>query len=199
MASIIIGSSNKTTSGSGVSPTPGSGATGGSGASATPGAGILASGAAAASAAAISGADSSGVQFNSFLGTGWKFPPEFDPNVGLPVMVSDQKDIEESLNILLSTALGERVMEPTFGCDLRPYLFDPLTPHMIGYLKDRVRNAILYFETRITLISVDVTAADSAILLEGMFQIWITYSIAQTNSRLNYVYNYFQNEALQSV
>ena len=191
MASIIIGSSNKTTSGSGV--------TGGSKPSATPGAGIIASGAAAASAAAISGADSSGVQFNSFLGTGWKFPPEFDPNVGLPVMVSDQKDIEESLNILLSTALGERVMEPTFGCDLRPYLFDPLTPHMIGYLKDRVRNAILYYETRISLISVDVTAADSSLLLEGLYQIQVTYSITQTNSRLNFVYNYFQNEALQSV
>lgn len=150
-------------------------------------------------AASISGADSSGVAFNSFLGTGWAFPPEFNPDSGLPEMVSDEEDIKQSLNILLSTALGERVMEPNFGCDLRPYLFDPLSPHMIGYLRDRVRNAILYYETRITLISIDVTAADSPLLLEGMFQITIEYSIAQTNSRLNFVYNYFQNEALQSV
>jgi len=90
-------------------------------------------------------------------------------------------------------------MEPTYGCDLRPYLFDPLTPHMIGYLKDRVRNAILYFETRITIVSIDVTAANSAQLLEGQFLIEVDYTIAQTNSRLNFVYNYFQNEALQSV
>lgn len=137
--------------------------------------------------------------FNSFLGTGWQFPPEFDPNLGSCLMVSDQTDIEQSLNILLSTALGERVMEPTFGCDLRPYLFDPLSPHLIGYLKDRVRNAILYFETRISIISIDVTATGSTDLLDGLFQIWITYSIPQTNSRLNYVYNYFQNEALQSI
>ena len=114
-------------------------------------------------------------------------------------MVSDQLDIDQSLNILLSTALGERVMEPRYGCDLRPYLFDPLTPHMIGYLKDRVRNAILYYETRITIISIDVTEASSALLLQGMFVIEVTYSIAQANSRLNFVYNYFQNEALQSV
>jgi len=147
----------------------------------------------------ISGAESSGIQFNSFLGTGWSFPPEFNPDSGLPEMVSDEDDIKQSLNILLSTALGERVMEPNFGCDLRPYLFDPLTPHMIGYLKDRVRNAILYYETRISLISIDVTAADSPVLLGGMFQITINYSIAQTNSRLNFVYNYFQNEALQSI
>ena len=151
------------------------------------------------STAAISGAESSGVQFNSFLGTGWQFPPEFDPEVGRPFMVSDQVDIEQSLNILLSTALGERVMEPAFGCDLRPYLFDPLSPNMIGYLKDRVRNAILYYETRISLLSVEVTAPGSTVLLEGIFQINVTYSITQANSRLNFVYNYFQNEALQSV
>ncbi len=137
--------------------------------------------------------------FNSFLGTGWQFPPQFDPEVNGPVMVSDEVDINQSLNILLSTALGERVMEPTFGCDLRPYLFDPLSPHMIGYLKDRVRNAILYYETRISLISVDITSSNSPTLMQGLLQITINYSIAQTNSRLNYVYNYFNNEALQGV
>ncbi|HEV3325411.1 MAG TPA: GPW/gp25 family protein [Puia sp.] len=140
-----------------------------------------------------------GVQFNSFLGTGWQFPPEFDPALGSCMLVSDETDIEQSLNILLSTALGERVMVPNFGCDLRPYLFDALNPHLIGFIKDRVRNAILYYETRITLISVDVTASGSTDLLDGTFRITITYSIAQTNSRLNFVYDYFQNEALQSI
>jgi uncharacterized protein len=145
------------------------------------------------------GNPSSVIQFNSFLGMGWQFPPEFDTDLGSCVIVSDETDIEQSLNILLSTALGERVMEPTFGCDLRPYLFDALNPHLIGFLKDRVRNAILYYETRITIINIDVTAEGSTDLLEGIFRITISYSIAQTNSRLNYVYDYFQNEALQTV
>lgn len=136
---------------------------------------------------------------NSFLGTGWAFPPAFDTTLTTCQMVSDFVDIEQSLNILLSTALGERVMQPQFGCDLQPYLFQPLNPHMIGYLKDRVKNAILYYESRITIESLDVTAAGSTDLIEGRFEINLTYTVVQTNTRLNYVYNYFQNEALEPI
>ncbi len=76
-------------------------------------------------------------------------------------MVSDITDIEQSLNILLSTGLGERVMQPDYGCALQPYLFEPLNASLIGYLKDRVQNAILFYEPRILVIGVDVTAMDS--------------------------------------
>jgi phage baseplate assembly protein W len=122
-----------------------------------------------------------------FLGRGWAFPPSFDKNTGMVNLSSDVKDIEESLQILLSTDLGERVMQPNYGCDLQPYLFDPLNATLIGYLKDRVRNAILFYEPRIQVISVDVTALDSAELWAGRFRITVTYDIITTNSRLNYV------------
>jgi phage baseplate assembly protein W len=135
--------------------------------------------------------------FNSFLGTGWAFPPTFDPGLLTVMTVSDDVDIEQSLNILLSTALGERVMQPQYGCDLQPYLFQPLNPHMIGFLKDRVRNAILYYETRIKLSSVVVTPLDSPDLFQGRFTITINYTVIQSNSRFNYVYDYFANEALE--
>jgi len=57
-------------------------------------------------------------KIKSFLGTGWSFPPEFDPVSGSVVLVSNEKDIGESLDILLSTSLGERVMQPRYGCNL---------------------------------------------------------------------------------
>jgi phage baseplate assembly protein W len=135
--------------------------------------------------------------FNSFLGTGWAFPPTFDQSLATCETVSDDTDIEQSLNILLSTALSERIMQPQYGCDLQPYLFSPLNPHLIGYLKDRVKNAILFYESRINIVSLDVTAADSTDLVEGRFRISMTYTVVQTNTRLNYVYDYFQNEALE--
>jgi phage baseplate assembly protein W len=135
--------------------------------------------------------------FNSFLGTGWAFPPTFDPGLLTVTTVSDMTDIEQSLNILLSTAIGERIMQPQFGCDLQPYLFQPLNPHMIGFLKDRVKNAILYYETRIKLNSVTVTPLDSPDLLQGRFTITVNYTIITSNSRFNYVYDYFANEALE--
>lgn len=134
---------------------------------------------------------------NSFLGTGWSFPPAFDPVLATCEVVSDSTDIQQSLNILLSTMLGERVMQPHYGCDLQPYVFTPLNPHMVGYLKDRVRNAVLLYESRIKIESLNVSAANSADVIEGRFRISLTYTVIQTNTRFNYVYNYFQNEALE--
>lgn len=137
--------------------------------------------------------------FSSFLGTGWSFPPEFNLKSGAAVMVSGVADIEQSLNILLSTSLGERVMQPQYGCDLTDYVFEALDNSVIGYLKDRVTNAILFYEPRIIAENIEVTASDSFDLIEGRFTISIEYSIPGTNSRFNYVYDYYKNEALKPI
>ncbi|HEY6901332.1 MAG TPA: GPW/gp25 family protein [Puia sp.] len=134
-----------------------------------------------------------------FLGTGWAFPPAFDHDAGTVNLVSGVKDIEESLNILLSTTLGERVMQPQYGCNLNEYVFDPLDNAVIGFLKDRVQNSILFYEPRITLENITVTPAGSDELLEGRFTIAVEYSIPNTNSRFNYVYDYYLNEAAQPI
>jgi len=137
--------------------------------------------------------------FNSILGTGWAFPPEFDRNSQSVEMVSAEEDINQSLNILLSTSLGERVMQSTYGCNLQDYVFEPLNSSVIGYIKDLVTNSILYYEPRIVAEKIEVTAADSFDLIEGRFTIQVDYSIPGTNSRFNYVYDYYLNEALKSV
>jgi phage baseplate assembly protein W len=138
-------------------------------------------------------------QFNSFLGTGWSFPPSFDKESAGVRMVSDEEDINESLNILLSTSLGERVMQPKYGCNLTDYLFDPLSSSMIGFIKDRVENSILFYEPRIVVEKIEVTDDGSFDLMEGKFIISIEYTIPGTNSRFNYVYDYYKNEALRPV
>lgn len=135
----------------------------------------------------------------SFLGTGWSFPPSFDNVSGTVDLVKDVDDINESLNILLSTTLGERVMQPNYGCNLENYLFESLNNTLIGFIRDLVTKAILYYEPRITAEAVDVTAAGSTELWEGRFTIQVTYFIPQTNSRFNYVYDYYSNEALAAI
>jgi hypothetical protein len=137
--------------------------------------------------------------FNSFLGTGWAFPVEFDREAATVEMVSDYQDIEESLNILLSTTLGERVLQPEYGCNLNDYMFESLSSTLIGIIKHHVENAILYYEPRIVAENVDVTSADSFDLIEGKFTITVEYSIPETNSRFNYVYDYYLNEASKPV
>ncbi len=136
---------------------------------------------------------------NSFLGTGWAFPPSFNEETKSVEMVSNIEDINQSLDILLSTSLGERVMQPRYGCNLEDYLFESLSSSLIGYIKDRVSSSILFYEPRIMTESVDVTDDGSFDLIEGKLTITVTYTIPGTNSRFNYVYDYYQNEALRAI
>lgn len=135
------------------------------------------------------------IPYNSFLGTGWSFPPTFDRESGQVEMVSELADINQSLDILLSTSLGERVMVPDYGCNLDDYMFESLNNSLIGLIKHHVENAILFYEPRIIAEKVDVTTADSLDLIEGRFTITVEYRIPETNSRYNYVYDYYLNEA----
>lgn len=129
--------------------------------------------------------------FMSFLGTGWSFPPAFDPQTGIVQMLSDEADIQSSLEILLSTRLGERVMQPTYGCNLDEMLFEPLTTTLKTYIADLIRTAILYHEPRITVNKIDMTESND---LEGLVLIKLEYTVKSTNSRYNYVYPYYKQE-----
>ncbi|MGC7532208.1 GPW/gp25 family protein, partial [Pandoraea pneumonica] len=65
----------------------------------------------------------------SFLGTGWAFPPRFgdSADIGRTQMVEAEADIRESLGIILSTVPGERIMQPTFGCGIKAYVFEEIS------------------------------------------------------------------------
>lgn len=127
----------------------------------------------------------------SFLGRGWGFPPTFDKASKSVGMLEDEKDIESSLDILLSTRLGERIMQPNYGCNLDEMVFEAMNLTMLTYLKDLVENAILYYEPRIDLEGVEI---DTSQELEGILLIKITYTVRTTNSRFNYVYPFYKSE-----
>lgn len=136
---------------------------------------------------------------NDFLGRGWSFPPAFrkdDQGAESYVqLVSAREDIEQSLYILLSTSLGERVMQPLYGCNLSDYQFEPMSSTLIGFIRDTVENAILYHEARIKTESVTVSRSDSWDAIQGYLRINIDYIIRATNSRFNYVYDFYIREA----
>jgi len=132
------------------------------------------------------------IKEKSFLGTGWNFPPTFTSNGKLLNIISNEDDIRSSLEILLSTRIGERIMQPTYGCDLSKLLFEPIDSSLVAYLKDLINDAILYHEARIILNDVSVNAASD---MEGKVYITIDYTIATTNTRYNYVYPFYKNEA----
>lgn len=128
----------------------------------------------------------------AFLGTGWSFPPAFSRALLGVEMVSGAVDIHESLRILFATRLGERIMLPGYGCDLWAMVFQDLTPTLMTEMKDIVEQAIVLWEPRIDLLSVDVFRDPDQ---DGLVQIVVDFVIRQTNTRSNFVYPFYSREA----
>ncbi len=128
---------------------------------------------------------------NAFLGRGWGFPPTFDKASKSVGMLEEEYDIKSSLEILLSTRLGERIMQPNYGCNLDDMVFEAMNLTMLTYLKDLVENAILYFEPRIDLEGIEI---DTSQELEGVLLIIVDFTVRTTNSRFNFVYPFYKNE-----
>jgi uncharacterized protein len=127
----------------------------------------------------------------SFLGTGWGFPPTFNSHSGTVETVSDEKDIFQSLHILLSTQLKERVMRSDYGCDLSALLYENITITLLTKIKGIIENAILQYEPRIDLLDIEFYNENTN---SGVINIEIIYSIRATNSRKNYVFPYYLEE-----
>ena len=125
-----------------------------------------------------------------FIGRGWSFPPKFNKSISSVEMLTDENDINSSLEILFSTTIGERIMQPKYGADLRNLLFDPLDTSLDAYIKDLIETAILYFEARIKLEDITLEVLQE----EGILLIHLEYTIRSTSSRYNFVYPFYINE-----
>jgi len=123
-----------------------------------------------------------------FLGRGWGFPVSFSNHGRGVVMVDAEDDIRQSLEILLSTSLGERVLRPTFGWKRDVLVFEPLSTSFGAYLTREIQTAVLFFEPRIELNRVDFENASDQ---TGLILIRLDYTVRATNSRTNLVYPFY--------
>jgi phage baseplate assembly protein W len=130
-------------------------------------------------------------QNNSFLGTGWSFPPRFNQDTGTVEMVSDEEDIVESLEIILSTRPAERMMQPDFGCELSQFIFEEMSQGTITGIRGTISDALLYHEPRIDVEEINIDESEQ----DGLLLIGIIYRVRATNSRFNLVYPFYINEA----
>ena len=125
-----------------------------------------------------------------FLGQGWSFPPTFVNSTCSVNLVKAEEDIKQSLGILLSTTLGERVMRSDFGANLQQQVFEPMDAAFKTFITSIINDAITLYETRINLDSVDVFVDNEG----GLIQLTINFTIISSNSRANIVYPYYLNE-----
>jgi len=127
----------------------------------------------------------------SFLGTGWSFPPTFRREWYGVEMLKDEADVQSSIEIIINTITGERVMQPTFGCNLQPYVFEPMNPPTIALIEKIVRDALVNHEPRIIVENLSsVPDPDN-----GLLSVTVQYSIITTNTRYNYVFPFYMKEA----
>jgi uncharacterized protein len=132
-----------------------------------------------------------GYSSNDFLGKGWSFPPTFSLESTTVNMEEKETDIEQSLHILLTTAVGERVMQPKYGCNMDTLLFEPLNTSVKTIMIDKIKTAILFFEPRIDAKKIDLNMQDE---LTGQLLVEIEYIVRATNSRFNFVFPYYITE-----
>ncbi|HEX3559751.1 MAG TPA: GPW/gp25 family protein [Pyrinomonadaceae bacterium] len=125
-----------------------------------------------------------------FLGVGWKFPLQVTA-AGRIAQARYEQRIEEAIYLILSTARGERVMLPNFGCGIHELVFAPNNAQTRGLVVQRVREALVNSERRIDVLDV---SAESSAGEPNLLLIRVSYRVRANNALGNLVYPFYVNE-----
>jgi uncharacterized protein len=113
------------------------------------------------------------------FGRGISFPPRVSVE-GRVVWSEGEQNIREAIRVILLTEERERINLPSFGGGLGQYLFEPNTVMTRHQIQDRIAKALVAWEPRIRVESVDVLPdpqeAQAAIVT-------ITYQLIATQTR----------------
>jgi phage baseplate assembly protein W len=120
------------------------------------------------------------------IGSGWAFPARITPG-GSVRLVSGAEEIDAALRMILTTAPGERVMRPDFGCAMWEQVFAPVNASTLGLIEQSVREAVTRWEPRAELISVSTVPGEDGSVVD----IDIAYRIKATNDHRNLVYPFY--------
>ena len=126
-----------------------------------------------------------------FMGSGWAFPVSFSAGNCQLKLASYEENINNSINAILLTRMGERSLEPQFGSGLQQLFFRTPDASLKGEIIDAVKTSLLHNEPRITVVSVTVAFKD---IMNGLTEIVIVYIYNQANTRHNYVFPFSLKE-----
>ncbi|NTU80291.1 MAG: GPW/gp25 family protein [Chloroflexales bacterium] len=120
------------------------------------------------------------------LGSGFAFPLHVGPRGGIAEARQAQK-IRDSIRVILGTQHGERLMRPTFGCNLRQLAFAPNTRATASLARYYVEEGLSTWEPRIILDEVLVEND----LQAGCLRIQVSYRIKSTYEPQSLVYPFY--------
>jgi hypothetical protein len=105
---------------------------------------------------------------------------------GAIAMVSEDASVRQAVLLLLTTRPGERIMLPTYGCELHRLAFDPNDDTTAGLAIYYVRRALVRWEPRIEILALD---ADRSQEDPGRLDISLHYRVRPTLSEQHLVYS----------
>src|SRR5829696_1004917 len=122
-----------------------------------------------------------------FIGAGWAFPAGVDTRGGV-ALVRGETELVQAMRLILSTYPGERPMRPDFGSRLRDFVFRSPDSGMVAELCHEVRSALLRWEPRVDIQSVDVNPDPDD---KSLVYIDLAYTAKGTNDRRNLVFPFY--------
>jgi phage baseplate assembly protein W len=123
-----------------------------------------------------------------FLGAGWAFPVQLDAH-GRFALARRERDIEESIRMILLTPKGQRVMRPEYGCQIHDLIFAPNHATTAGLAAYYVEQALGMWEPRIAVK--DVNARPDPQQTERLL-IDIRYEIKATHDSRSLVFPFYR-------
>lgn len=123
----------------------------------------------------------------SIIGHGWAFPPRIDAQGGL-ALTNPRSEIQQAIEIILSTSPGQRVMRPAFGCRLHELVFAPNNSHTAAQARRYVEEALGMWEPRIQVAHIDVQPDPAD---HGRLLIEIDFEVKATHDRRSLVYPFY--------
>lgn len=124
---------------------------------------------------------------DDFVGSGLAFPLRTDAS-GSIALVSKEREIEESIRLVLATAYGERPMRPEFGCGIHDFVFEAVDGTTAGRLGYEVRISLERWEPRVDVDDVLVSADPTD---RSTMYIDVRYTIRGTNHPRNLVFPFY--------
>jgi len=112
---------------------------------------------------------------------------DLDMNLGFHPMTKDvrkktkEDSIKQSVRNLILTSPGEKLFNPGWGCNLRGFLFEPITDTAALDIKDMVKITLQNYEPRIEVIDIIVLP----MLNRDGYEIGLYYKLRETTTVIN--------------
>lgn len=122
-----------------------------------------------------------------FIGQGLAYPLQISQQ-GSIALARGVQEIEQAIQIILGTGVGERIMRPEFGCRIHELVFAPDNAGTRKLAAFFVEEALKRWEPRITVREINASSDPNR---DGALMIEIKYVVKDTHDPRSIVYPFF--------